>query len=150
MRSARLPLTVMPIGRVCGTGMGMELIHVVDDTWSVVDEPEHGRAEPLPLEVGLVAGEHQELLADLVAREVEAEARRPVVGEVIALEEDDRPPGAVVEQLVGVEGRDDRGVERGRAGTRSSARPREPASANPVRPATSGSPGGTWTSGLSS
>ena len=34
MRSARLPLTVTPIGRVCGTGIGIELIHVVDDTSS--------------------------------------------------------------------------------------------------------------------
>ena len=68
----------------------MALIHVVDDDLELVDEPEHRRAEPLPLEVGLVAGEQQERLAELVAREVEAEPRRAVVGEVIVLEQDDR------------------------------------------------------------
>ena len=76
MRSARLPLTVTPIGRVCGTGIGIELIQVVDDDLELVDERQHGGAEPLPLEVGLVAREQQERLPDLVAREVEAESRR--------------------------------------------------------------------------
>ena len=107
---------------------------------------EHGRGEPLPLEVGLVAGEHEELLADLVVREVEAEPRRTVVGQVVLLEEHDRAAGAVVEQRVGVE----------LATTVvSSVDSRyslicvtaEPASAKPVSPATRCSPGGTWTSG---
>ena len=38
MRSARLPLTVTPIGRVCGIGIGMALIHVVDDDLGALDE----------------------------------------------------------------------------------------------------------------
>ena len=34
MRSRRLPLTVMPIGRVWGTGIGMACTHVAEDTSS--------------------------------------------------------------------------------------------------------------------
>ena len=32
LHSIYLTLTVVPIGRVCGTGMGIELIQVVDET----------------------------------------------------------------------------------------------------------------------
>jgi len=76
-----------------------------------VDEVEHRGSEALPAEVGLETGEQQELLADLIAHQVEVERRRLVVGEVVVLELDDRPTRSIVEQLVDVEGRHDLVVE---------------------------------------
>jgi hypothetical protein len=32
VRSVRVPLTVVPIGRVCGTGIGIACTHVTVDT----------------------------------------------------------------------------------------------------------------------
>jgi hypothetical protein len=92
MSSERLPLTVTPIERVVA-----------------VDELQHGRGEPLPLEVGLVAGQQQERLADLVGREIELQGRGPVVAEVVVVEVDEGTACAEVEQLVAVE-RDDLAV----------------------------------------
>jgi hypothetical protein len=85
-------------------GGGLDLEHV--------DELEHRRGEAFPLEVGLVAGEEQERLTDLVVREVQVECRRLVVAQVVVVEVDERTAGTVVEQGIVVEGCHDAGVER--------------------------------------
>lgn len=77
-----------------------------------VDQFEHGRREAFPLEVGFVAGEKEELLADLILRKMKREQGRVVILEVVLVEVDRRAPSPVVEKGVVVEGRDHAGLER--------------------------------------
>ena len=100
-----MPLTVVPIGRVCGTGIGIACTQVTVETSNDVDEVEHRGREGVPREVRLVAGEQQERLPQRVVGERELEPRRAVVGQVVLLEGDDRAARAVVQQhVVGEDG----------------------------------------------
>ena len=64
---------------------------------------EHRAGELIPGEVRLVSREQQELLTERVGREGEFQARGPELGEVVLIEGDHRPTGAVVEQHIVVE-----------------------------------------------
>jgi hypothetical protein len=69
-----------------------------------VDELQHCRGEAVPLEVGLVAGQQQERLLELVLHEVHGKLRGAVLADVVLVEIDGGAAGAVVEQFVVVEG----------------------------------------------
>ncbi len=103
MRSGRLPCTVTPTGRVCGTGIGIEWIQVTRLTSSSSTMPDDGAREPLPLQVRFESGQEQERAAKPVDQPVQCQLRRLVVLQVVLDEADLRAPGPVVHQLVGVE-----------------------------------------------
>ena len=65
---------------------------------------QHSRGESLPLEVGLIAGEQQEGLADFVLREVQLQFRGLVVAQVVLIEVHRGAACPVVQQFVVVEG----------------------------------------------
>ena len=112
MSSVRVPLTVVPIGRVCGHGH-RDRVHPGHGRRSSkrLDELQHRGGEGVPREVRLVAGEEQERLPERVVGERELEPRRPVVGQVVLVERDDGPARAVVEQHVVREDGERRRVE---------------------------------------
>ena len=95
-----MPLTVVPIGRVCGTGIGMACTQVTVETARRGGEVDDRRGEAVPREIGLVSREHEERLAERVVREREFEPRRAIVGQVVLVERDDGAPRPVVQQHV--------------------------------------------------
>ncbi len=111
VRSVRVPLTVVPIGRVCGTGMGIACTQVTRRDVEDLDELQDRGGERVPREVGLVSGQQHERVSEGVVREGQLEPRRPIVGEVILLERDDRPASTVVQEHVIREHRERCGVE---------------------------------------
>nr|BFE69451.1 hypothetical protein GCM10020092_027520 [Actinoplanes digitatis] len=101
----------MLTGRVCGTAIGMALSPTVSFT------PKRSiRAVTAPMKrshcrSGSGSTEQQERRPELVAHEVQRQARLLVALPVVLDEDHRRSAGAVVEQLVDVEGREDPGVE---------------------------------------
>ena len=98
-------------GRVWGTAIGMVPKPDGLPNAETLGQQPHRGDEPLPLEVRLHAGQQQERRADTVVQGVQTELGIVVVGEVIGLERHQRPPRAVVEQLVDRERRHQLGVQ---------------------------------------
>ena len=97
---------VTPVGRVCGTAIGIALMpdgqpDVEPRRSSPVDRGD----EPLPLQVRLGAGEQQERRVVVVAQRVQLQLGLVVGLPVVRDEVHQRPAGAVVEELVDVEAR---------------------------------------------
>ena len=114
VRSSRgLPCAVIPIGRVCGASQGTPWRPIVSRTFSCSITLQRRGDEALPLQVGLRAGEQQERRPVGVAKQVHREARRLVALPVVGVEDHQRTPGAVVEQLVDVEAHHQLRLERG-------------------------------------
>ena len=88
---------------------GVDPRHQVDV--QLLDDPDDGAGEPLPLQVRLEPGQEEERASQPVDQPVEGQARRLVVLQVVFDEADVRAPGPVVDQLVGVEHGDHLRVE---------------------------------------
>ncbi len=76
-------------------------------------ELHHRGGEPVPLEVGLAAGQQQERAAGPVLDGVQRDLGRHVVLVVVRREDEARSPTAVVDEQVVVESRHDRAGQRG-------------------------------------
>ena len=111
MSSGRLPCTVTPTGRVCGTGMGMEWIHVTRLTSRSSTICTTARAKRSHCRSGSNPARNRNGLAEPVDEPVEGQAGRLVVLQMVLHEGDVRPPGTVIDELVGIEHGDAFGIE---------------------------------------
>ncbi len=126
------PCEVIAIGRVWAAAHGTLWTPAVRRTSARSTTIRTRGDEPLPLQVGLGAGEEQERGAVGVAMKLHGESRGFVGFPTIGVEEEHGPPRAVVEQLVDVEAGDGLGLERLRECSRASLTPC-PASTKPSR-----------------
>ena len=109
--SGRLPCTVTPTGRVCGTGIGMEWIQAARLTSSSSTMPTTARANRSHCRSGSKPASSRKGLPSPSISRYRARRGRLVVLQVVLDEADLRAAGAVVDQLVGVELGDQLGVE---------------------------------------
>ena len=96
--SLRLPLTVVLIGRVCGTGIAIECTQVTPETANSSAKSSTVWANAFQAKAG--SRENKELLTQRVVRDRQLEARGAVLGQVILLEHEDRPARPVIQQHV--------------------------------------------------
>ena len=103
--SGLLAWWVIAIGRVCGTAIGTDPMPTTRVTPKRSTTSRTARAKRLPAVVGLGTVEQQVRRAAAVVQQPDDQARRVVGLVVVAHERHRGPPGAVVVELVDVEGR---------------------------------------------